>query len=179
MHRKDALGCLLLWALTGMVFWQGLDGQFVWDDFALIVNNAALRDASHLGELLTTGFWNVSSSKADVSETYAHVYRPLVTLALYVQHQLFGLEARGFHAVSLGLHLAIVTLVFPLLRREAGPETGAWLGALAGAALFAVHPSRAESVAWISGSTELWMGLLVLAGYAIWVARPSLSLIHI
>lgn len=177
MHRKDALGWLLLWALTGLVFWHGLDGQFVWDDFALIVNNTALRDSSHLGELLTTGFWNVSSSKADFSETYAQVYRPLVTLALYAQHQLFGLDARGFHAVSLGLHLVIVTLVFSLLRREAGRETGAWLGALAGAALFAVHPSRAESVAWISGSTELWMGLLVLAGYAIWVARPSWTIL--
>ena len=177
MHRKDALAWVLLWTLTGVVFWHGLDGQFVWDDFALIVNNGTLQDPSALGELLTTGFWNVSSSKTDHSETYARVYRPLVTLALFVQHQLFGLEARGFHAVSLGLHLIMVTLVYTLLRRVAVRGPGAWLGALTGAALFAVHPSRAESVAWISGSTELWMGLLVLAGYAVWVARPSWTIL--
>jgi hypothetical protein len=31
-----------------------------------------------------------------------------------------------------------------------------------GAAVFALHPSRAEAVSWISGSTELWMCALVL-----------------
>lgn len=173
MQRRDAAGLALLWTLTGVVFWNGLGGQFVWDDFALIVNNTILQDPSRLGELLTSGFWNVSSSKSDFSETYAHVYRPVVTLALSAQYQLFGLEARGFHLVSLGLHLLIVSLVFLLLRRGAGRNVGAWLGALGGAALFAVHPSRAETVAWISGSTELWMGIFVLAGYAVWVARPS------
>jgi tetratricopeptide (TPR) repeat protein len=173
MQRRDVLGLAVLWALTGVVFWNGLGGQFAWDDFPLIVNNATLQDPSRLGELLTTGFWNVSSSKADLSQTYTHVYRPLVSLALFVQHQLFGLDARGFHAVSLVLHLLIVTMVFGLLRRAGGPGTGGFVGALCGAALFAIHPTRAESVAWVSGSTELWMGLLVLAGYAVWVARPS------
>ncbi len=177
MQRRDVLASFVLWTLTIVVFWNGLEGEFVWDDFALLVNNSKLQDAGRLGELLTSGFWNVSSSKADLSETYAQVYRPLVTLALFAQHQLFGLEARGFHAVSLGMHLLIVTLVFSLLRRGGSQDGGAWLGALAGAALFAVHPSRAESVAWISGSTELWMGLLVFAGYGVWVSRPSWTVV--
>lgn len=172
-HRGDALGLILLWALTALVFWNALDGQFVWDDFALIVNNAALQDPNRLGELLTTGFWNVSSSKDGFSDTYAHVYRPLVSMALFVQHRLFGLDARGFHAVSLGLHLLIVAIVFGLLRSTGTRGSRGWVGAFLGAALFAVHPSRAESVAWISSSTELWMGLLVLTGYMVWVARPS------
>jgi len=173
MTRRDGLSIALLAVLTGAVFWQGLDGQFVWDDVTLIVNNATLQDPSRLGELLTTAFWNVSSSKSGLSETYTHVYRPLVTFALFIQHQLFGLDARGFHVVSLALHLSVVVLVFGLLRGTHDKGTGGWLGALAGAALFAIHPSRAESVAWIAGSTELWMGLLVFAGYAIWVARPQ------
>jgi tetratricopeptide (TPR) repeat protein len=173
MQRRDVLGLAVLWALTGVIFSGGLGGQFVWDDFELIVNNATLQDPTRLGELLTTGFWNVSSSKADLSETYAHVYRPLVSLALFVQYQLFGLDVRGFHVVSLVLHLLIVTMVFGLLRRAGGPGAGGFVGALFGAALFAIHPTRAESVAWVSGSTELWMGLLVLAGYTVWVLRPS------
>ena len=173
MHRRDAWALALLCLLTAAVFWEGLDGQFVWDDFWLIVNNATMRDSSRLGELLTTGFWDITSSKADVSETYTHVYRPVVSLALFAQQQMFGLDARGFHVVSLVLHLGIVAMVFGLLRRSGPSGPGGWLGALAGAALFAVHPTRAESVAWISGSTELWMGLLVFAGYTVWVARPT------
>jgi tetratricopeptide (TPR) repeat protein len=171
--RRDALSLILLWGLTVAVFWQGLAGGFAWDDFSLIVDNATLRDPHRLSDLLTSGFWNVSSSKANLSETYAHVYRPLVTLALFAQSRLFGLDPRGFHLVSLALHLLIGTLVFGLLRREVGSSPGALLGTLSGTLLFAIHPSRAESVAWISGSTELWMSLLVLGGYAVWVARPK------
>jgi tetratricopeptide (TPR) repeat protein len=177
VHRGDALALLLLWLLTGAVFWTALEGQFVWDDFALIVNNATLQDPSRLGELLTTGFWNVSSSKSELSDTYTHVYRPLVSMVLFVQYRLFGLEPRGFHAVSLGLHLLIVTIVFGLLRRTWARGSVGWIGAFLGAALFAIHPSRAESVAWISSSTELWMGLFVFAGYMVWVARPSWTIV--
>ncbi|MDH3201322.1 MAG: tetratricopeptide repeat protein [Myxococcales bacterium] len=173
MQRAQAVSLILLWAVTVAVLGIALRGEFVWDDFALIVNNTTLRDPGLLGELLTTGFWNISSSKAELSTTYAVVYRPVTTLALFVQHQLFGLDARGFHLVSLLLHLVIVTLVFSLLRERLGESRGGWLGALAGAAFFAIHPSRAESVAWISASTELWMALFVFGGYAVWVMRPG------
>jgi hypothetical protein len=37
-----------------------------------------------------------------------------------------------------------------------------------GTAVFATHPSRAESVAWVSGCTDLWMTLWVLIGLTIW-----------
>ena len=58
MQPSRTRSLLLLWAIVLAVFGIGLRGAFVWDDFSLIVNNANLRDASHLGELLTTGFWN-------------------------------------------------------------------------------------------------------------------------
>lgn len=173
MRRANALSVILLWVLVFAVFGIGLRGDFAWDDFALIVNNATLQDPRLFGELMTTGFWNISSSKVELSETYAHVYRPVTTFALFAQHQLFGIDARGFHAVSLILHSIVVTSVFFLLRERLGDSRGGWLGALAGAVLFAVHPSRAESVAWISASTELWMALFVFTGYWIWVKRPA------
>ncbi|MDH3727859.1 MAG: hypothetical protein OER77_10045, partial [Myxococcales bacterium] len=173
MRRARAVYLILLWAVTVAVFGIGLRGEFVWDDFSLIVNNTTLRDPRLLGELLTTGFWNISSSKSELSSTYAQVYRPVTTLALFVQQQLFGLDARGFHLVSLLLHLMIVALVFSLLQERLGESRDDWLGALAGAALFAIHPSRAESVAWISASTELWMASFVFGGYTVWVKRPD------
>ncbi len=173
MKTSRIVSLSLLWAITVAAFGIGLRGEFAWDDFSLIVNNATLQDPTLLGELLTSGFWNISSSKAELSSTYAQVYRPVTTLALFVQHQFFGLDARGFHLVSLLLHLINVTLVFSLLQLRLGESRGGWLGALAGATLFAIHPSRAESVAWISASTELWMALFVFGGYAVWVKRPG------
>jgi hypothetical protein len=85
MGKRDSLSLALMWVLASAVFWSGLGGHFIWDDFPLIVNNANLQDPTRLGELLTNGFWNVSSSKAGLSDTYTHVYRPLVSAAFFAQ----------------------------------------------------------------------------------------------
>ena len=158
-----------LWLVTIAVFWRGLWGEFVWDDVSLVLENESLRDPGRLLELLTSGF-SGSSQDLDLSESYGRAYRPVTALALFVQYQAFGPEALGFHVVSLLVHLAVVTLVLLILRRLLDPAPGAWFGALVGALLFAVHPSRAESVSWISGSSELWMALFWFAGYLCWLA---------
>lgn len=172
MERARAFGLVVFGAIVLAVFAIGLVGGFVWDDSALIVHNSKLADPDGFIEVLRIGFWDISSSKSGISETYAHVYRPVTTAALYVQRQLFGLDATGFHAVSLALHVGVSLLVFLLMLERLGSIRAAWWGAFAGALLFAVHPSRAETVAWISGSTELWMAAFVFAGYAAWVWRP-------
>ena len=163
------LSMVALWLVTIAVFWRGLWGEFVWDDVSLVLENASLRDPGRLLELLTSGFFG-SSQGLDLSESYARAYRPVTALALLGQYQAFGPEAVGFHVVSLLVHLAVVTFVLLILRRILEPASGAWFGALVGALLFAVHPSRAESVSWISGSSELWMALFWFAGYLCWLA---------
>ena len=60
--------------------------------------------------------------------------------------QLYGMNASGHHLTSLLLHLANSILLFLLLRRLSRAE---WPCALV-AALFALHPLRVESVAWIA-----------------------------
>ena len=42
MPKRDALSLGLLWVLASAVFWNGLGGHFVGDDFPLIVNNTNL-----------------------------------------------------------------------------------------------------------------------------------------
>jgi len=61
-----------------------------------------------------------------------------------------------YHTASLVLHLATVLVVFSILRLLAG-RVGP---AVAGAALFAVHPIQVEAVAWASGAKDLLAGLL-------------------
>lgn len=153
----------LLVAATLLVFGLGLPGQWVWDDHGLIVSNAYLRDLSHLPELLRADFWHISAA-SETGESLSRMYwRPVVTLAYALQFQAFGTSPLGYHAVNLALHLACTLLTFGLLRRRLGDvgdrgEVAALLGAL----VFAVHPSRPESVTWVSGSTDLWMTLLAL-----------------
>jgi hypothetical protein len=158
----------LLAVLVLLVFGPGLVGGFIYDDHHLIETNAYVRDLSRLDEALTHDLWHVSSG-GDLGEDFNRYYRPVVTLAYALQFRAFGEAPLGYHAVSLALHLACVLLAFFwLTRRLASLGEAGLLGALVGAALFALHPSRPETVSWISGSTDLWMALFTLLGLHAW-----------
>jgi cytochrome c-type biogenesis protein CcmH/NrfG len=76
---------------------------------------------------------------------YAGNYLPLTWLSLMLDATLFGTGPEGFHLVNLAFHTANVVLVYLWFRRATG---AVWRSALV-AAIFAVHPLRVESVAWI------------------------------
>jgi len=140
-----------------LTFAPALRGTFVWDDIPLIVNNAYIQDFKYTGRNLSHRFWDVSSRS--VSERLANnYYRPLVTLSLMVDHRLHGLNPRGYHLTNLLLHLAAVLLVFHLARRT----LDRLLPAVVCAVVFALHPSRAEAVAWISGRADLLAAVFFL-----------------
>ncbi|MFO0608441.1 MAG: hypothetical protein U0324_35070 [Polyangiales bacterium] len=163
---------VLLLVATALVYLPAVPGEFVWDDVNLIQNNPHVRDPARLWEGLTHDFWHVPSSQETAGAFSRRYYRPVVTLAYALQYRAFGGRPLGFHLVSLGLHLACVALAHGWLRRRLARVGGATpaderarsLAALLGAAVFALHPSRPESVAWISGSTDLWMALFALLG---------------
>ena len=167
VERPGALAALLVAAIA-IVFLPSLFGDFLWDDVPLIRSNAYVRDLSRIGEALTHDFWHVPARLEAGGGFLRRYYRPVVTLAYALQFKLFGESPPGFHAVSLALHAACSLLVFGLVRRRLGDTTRAILPALLGAALFALHPSRPESVSWISGSTDLWMTLWVLLALRAW-----------
>lgn len=144
-----------------------MGGEFVYDDHSLIEQNELLREPGRLGEALTTEFWNIPASDVLSAERNRY-YRPVVTLAYFVQFRVFGEASWGYHLVSVALHLSCVLLAFFWLRRRLAGRPAAVAASAAGAAVFALHPSRAESVAWIAGSTDLWMALFVLLGLTAW-----------
>ncbi|MBT8453272.1 MAG: hypothetical protein KJO40_15025 [Deltaproteobacteria bacterium] len=165
LERRWGAASVLLALVTVLVFVPGLSDEFTWDDNGLIRTNENIQHPERYREALTTHFWNVSSDAAQANETYNHIYRPLVTFAYIVQFRLFGLHAAGYRVVSLALHLLCGILALLWLRRRipSGEEAHRLLAIGLGSAVFALHPSRAEAVSWISGSTELWMCALVLS----------------
>jgi len=103
---------------------------------------------------------------------HAANWHPLTSWSHMLDVQLFGLVPAGHHATSLFLHVLNAVLLALVLFRL----TGAWWRSVAVAALFALHPLRVESVAWISERKDVLSGLffvLTLGAYGRWVERPG------
>ena len=100
---------------------------------------------------------------------------PLTWLSLQLDATLFGPEvAWGFHLTNLLMHAVSVVLFFYLLERMTGEL---WPSAIC-AALFAIHPLRVESVAWVAERRDVLAMLLLmvtLAAYLHYASRPSLG----
>jgi tetratricopeptide (TPR) repeat protein len=99
-------------------------------------------------------------------------WMPLTWLSLQLDAQLHGTRPWGYHLTNVLLHTASVLLLFAVLR---------WMTGYVGrsaivAGLFAVHPLRVESVAWVAERKDVLGGLfwmLTLAVYTGYARRPG------
>ena len=99
-------------------------------------------------------------------------WHPLTSLAHLAAVSFFGLHPSGHHAVNWLLHAVNAVLVALVFQAY----FGAGWRSLFVAALFAIHPLRVESVAWISELKDVLCGVFFLSSllaYRWWVARPS------
>jgi len=154
--------CCALAAAIWLVFGQTLQHGFVnYDDDAYVYNNPVVRRGLTRDGIV----WAFT-------QTHAANWHPLTWLSHMLDSQLFGLEPAGHHLSSILLHLVAAVLLFLVL----GQMTGAlWRSAFV-AMLFAIHPLRVESVAWVSERKDVLSGLcfmLTLGAYDRYVRRPG------
>ena len=100
-------------------------------------------------------------------------WHPLTTWSFMLDWQLFGMKASGYHLHNVLLHAGATVLLFLALCRM---TRALWLSALV-AVIFAIHPLRAESVAWVSERKDVLSGfyfMLTLWAYAVYVSQPSM-----
>ena len=156
-------GLLVVAAVLG-VHGRAIGGGFVdYDDDVYVTENAVVRE----GLTLHGVRWALGAF-------HAANWHPLTWLSHMLDVELWGLEPAGHHATSIVLHAASAVLLLLFLRRTTGrPGT-----ALVAALLFAVHPMRVESVAWVAERKDVlsglaWMAILLL--WARYAERPSVG----
>ncbi|MBM4363610.1 MAG: hypothetical protein FJ104_13090, partial [Deltaproteobacteria bacterium] len=156
LARVTPRGAAWIAVLVSLVaFLPGLTGGWVFDDLPLIAQNPYAQDLGHLGRCFVTDLWDTPERPDPTGSV--RFYRPIVC-ASYVLNWQLSREPWAFHAVNVALH-ALATW---LASRFATRFSGSALGGLLAGALFAVHPVRTENVLWISGRTDLLMGLFLL-----------------
>lgn len=101
-------------------------------------------------------------------------YIPLTWITLGLDYLLWGMNATGYHLTSLLLHAVTAVLFYSVSRRLIGEATGrpeAWAtaaGAAVAALLFAVHPLRVESVAWVTERRDVVSGVFYMLTLLAW-----------
>lgn len=102
-------------------------------------------------------------------------WTPVTWLTHGLDYVLWGMNPAGYHLGNLLLHAANAALFALLARRLLGaalPGAGATplgLGAVAAALMFAAHPLRVESVAWITERRDVLAALFYLLTTLAWL----------
>jgi len=161
--RATILGVsIFLMAITWLVFGETLRHQSInFDDQEYVFENPKINTG-----LTSTGvLWAFTHS-------HAANWHPLTWISHMLDCQLFGLNAGGHHFTNVLLHTIAVILLFVVFQKMTG---ALWRSAFV-AAVFAIHPLRVESVAWIAERKDVLSGvffMLTLGAYVRYVREPS------
>jgi hypothetical protein len=156
--------CLGLVGLVWIVFGQTLHAQFLnYDDNKYVYENPRIV-AGLNGPGIAWAFFHVHSSN----------WHPLTSISHMLDCQLYHLNASGHHFTNVLLHSIVALLLFLVLRQM---TDAVWRSAFI-AAVFAIHPLHAESVAWISERKDLLSGLffvMTLSAYTRYARARALG----
>ena len=155
---------IFLVAITCAVFAQTAHHQFVnYDDPLYVLENAHVR-AGMSWHGIAWAFTHVHSQN----------WHPLTTMSHMLDCQLFGLNPGAQHLVNVFWHSIVALLLFVFLRQVTG---SVWRSVFV-AAVFAIHPLRVESVAWISERKDVLSGaffMLTLLAYVHWTRKQTVG----
>src|SRR5438128_7015740 len=160
----NAMVAIFLLVIVWIAFGQALGQEFVsYDDQRYVVQNPWVTNGLTLGGI-QWAFTHVHASN----------WHPLTTISHMLDCQLYGLQPWGHHLTNILLQAAAAILLFFALRKLTGDLWPSLLVAI----VFAVHPLRVESVAWVSERKDVLSGVFFMltlwayARYARGNARP-------
>ncbi len=93
-------------------------------------------------------------------------YLPLTMYSYMLDYNLWGLDGTGYHLQNILWHIAAALGFFACLRKLGTQSLPAFLFAL----IFAIHPQRAESVAWLSERKDV-----ICAAFYFWSIRAYIG----
>ena len=140
------LALLLLLLVTFLCCLPAANAPFTYDEHAGIEENRVVHPGARLAEAVA---FRYSPDQA----------RPLFFASLLLDADLWGMRPAGFRVTGFLLHLGCGVLLWLLLARPPGDA----VTALAGTAVFLLHPLQSESVLYIWGRSEVLATLFGLA----------------
>ena len=164
-NYRAVLGvCVFLAGAVWLVFGQTLGHGFVnYDDDQYVYKNSQVIQGL-----------NLKGIEWAFSHSVMANWHPLTMMSHMLDCRLYGLNAGGHHLTNLLIHAATAILLFLVLREMTG---ALWRSAFV-AAVFAIHPLRVESVAWVAERKDVLSGLffmLTLGAYVRYVEKSKVQ----
>ena len=145
--RRNVFICLLLAGITLALYWPAGSYDVVFYDDTSFTDNPEVQSGL-----------NGQSFAWAMTGVVAANWHPVTSLSFVLTHQFFGTNPGAEHLVNVFFHAANAALLFLVLWQL---TRATWRSAAA-AALFAWHPLRVESVAWIAERKDVLCGFFVL-----------------
>jgi protein O-mannosyl-transferase len=141
---RDVIVSVLLTASVLAVFWNVRGFDFTgYDDHHYVSQNPKVAG----GLTLRAIWWAFTTG-------YFSYWHPLTWISHMLDVQLFGMNAGAHHLMSVFIHIANSICLYFGLKYIAG----SWERSAFVAALFALHPTHVESVAWIAERKDVLSG---------------------
>ncbi|TXK65030.1 hypothetical protein [Alkalisalibacterium limincola] len=157
---RRPLSVIALMLLVAAVFWPGLSGYFLFDDYPNIVSEQRIQ----IEELTLDGLLEATKAYGGA------LSRPIPTVSFAIDHLVWGMDPWGFKLTNLLIHLCNTLLVLALVLRlfqSAGAGrskesyfVAAWFLAL----LWAAHPLQVSTVLYVVQRMEILAVTFMLAG---------------
>jgi protein O-mannosyl-transferase len=153
--RSAAICCFLALAVWA-VFGQTVHFDFInYDDDAVVYENPAVTRGLDVQEIVRVFTRNSGRDS----------WFPLTDVSHMLDWQLYGPDAGGHHLTNVLLHAAAAIVLFLAFQAMTG---AVWRSAFV-AAIFAIHPLRVESVAWIAERKDVLSGLFFFLALWAWI----------
>jgi tetratricopeptide (TPR) repeat protein len=170
--RWQLLLLVSMLAAVMLVYWPGIHGGFIFDDFPNIVDNKALR--------VTRLVWSDWIATV-LSSPAAAAQRPLAMLTFAINHYFTGLDPVPMKLTNVAIHMLNTLLVFGLARsllgaaasNQAGERLRTEWTALFMAACWALHPINLMAVLFVVQRMESMSHTFVFAGLWLYVVGRS------
>ena len=153
---------LLIGVAAMLAYLPSLSGEFILDDRPLIQYNPYITQLHSIPSYLYQEDGVTNNTNADSYHT--GYYRPLINLSYWIDYKLWGMNASGFRATNLILHMLCGALFFRFLLIFEKKRNIALVVCL----LFILHPVNTEAVSWITSRNNIIVTLFSLLSFILY-----------
>ena len=165
LNASPWLQIMILVFVCAAVYFNSLPNGFVFDDYAVIVENKYLKlPTVNVAAFFNQSYFNIAGGEAS--------YRPLATLSYYLIYAVAGLNPFYYHLLSVLLHALNVVLIYLLVNVIRKHRFTALIAGL----LFACHPALTEAVDGIAYNEDLLAAAFFLLAFLFYLKSSTAKL---